>query len=223
MAQVQSALDNRSELREAKLTVENARVNVGVAKNQALPRLDVTFEAQLTGLGPNSHQAFRQLGEFDFLDYLVVVNFEWPIGNRAARALWRQARLQYAQAATFVRQTIEDVVADVNSAIRRLYTEYDQLAPRAKSTASQLEFLESIQARETTKNAEQLNTELSAQGSLANERLNLLQSLVDYNRAITNLERAKGTLLEYNNVLLEDGVTDEEALDLAHSDPWSIE
>ncbi len=211
LSQIKTALENRTELKEAKLSVENARINVGVAKNRALPRLDVTFRSQVNALGVSSDQAFREFDDMDFIDYQVGVSFEWPIGNRGARAVWRQARLQYAQATTRVRQLIEDVVADVNTAIRRLVTEYDQIAPRARSAASQLEFLNSIRARETTKSPEQLNTELSAQGQLASEQLNLLQALVDYNRAIIDLERAKETLLQYNNVHLEDSIADPDA------------
>jgi outer membrane protein TolC len=201
--QLQAALDNRSELKEAKLQVENARINVGIAKNQALPRFDVAFTVNDTGLGVSSNRAVRQLGEVDFLDYTVAVEFEVPFGNRAARAVMRQARLAYAQAATAVRRAIEDIVAEVNTAIRRLNTEYDQLEPRASSVVSAQDFLDSVRARETTKGAEQVNTELGAQASLAGERQNLLQSLVDYNRAITNLERVKGTLLEYDGIILE--------------------
>ena len=62
-----------------------------------------------------------------------------------------------------------------------------------------------MRAREQAKSAEQINTELGAQSNLAVARQNLLQSLVDYNRAIVELERVKGTLLLYDNVVLEEG------------------
>jgi hypothetical protein len=39
---------------------------------------------------------------------------------------------------------------------------------------------------------------------LANNRLTLLNVLVEYNIALATLERDKGTLLEYNNVVLID-------------------
>jgi len=203
LTQLQTALDNRSELKEAKLRVENARISVGVAKNQALPRFDVAFTVNATGLGVSSNQAVRQLGDFDFLDYTVLVEFEVPVGNRGPRAVLRQARLAYAQSATAVRQAVEDIVAEVNTAIRRLKSEYDQLEPRVSSVISAQDFLDSVRAREQAKSAEQINTELSAQANLATARQNLLQSLVDYNRAIINLERVKGTLLQYDNVVLE--------------------
>lgn len=202
--QLQTALDNRSELKEAKLQVENARIGVGVAKNQALPRFDLAFTTNANGLGVSSNQAHRQVTDFDFIDYTVLVEFEVPLGNRAARAALRQARLAYAQAAVAVRQVIEDICTEVNVAIRRLQSEYDQLEPRASSTISARDFLNAVRAREQAKTAEQINTELGAQQSLANERATLLQSLVDYNRAVVNLERVKGTLLRYNNVVLEE-------------------
>ena len=177
---------------------------MGVAKNQALPRFDLAFTVQANGLGTNSSDSFDQLTDFDFLDYVVQVDFEVPVGNRGPRAAARAARLQYAQAATAVRRSIEDIVADVNTSIRRLQSEFDQLSPRVSSAESAADFLNSVRAREITKSADQLETELNSQEQLANARLDLLQTLVDYNRAIVNLERAKGTLLEFNNVVLED-------------------
>lgn len=201
---LQTALDYRSELREARLQVQNARIGVGVAKNQALPRFDLSFTVNANSLGVNSDRSFGQLRHFNFLGYVVQVEFEVPVGNRGPRAGVRQARLRYAQAATLVRQSIEDIVADVNLAIRRLSSEFDQLSPRALSANSAEDFLDSVRAREVAKTPEQIETELNSQGALANARQNLLQSLVDYNRAIVNLERAKGTLLAYNRITLDE-------------------
>ena len=39
---------------------------------------------------------------------------------------------------------------------------------------------------------------------VANTRRTLLQVITDYNVAIVQLEKAKGTLLEYNNVVVTD-------------------
>lgn len=202
--QIQAALDYRSELREARLRVESARVAVGLAKNQALPRFDVTFTYAVQGLGESSDDAFDQVTQNNFHNYVVGVEFEWPLGNRGPRAAWREQRLRYAQAVTAVRQTIEEIIVDVNTSLRRIFTDYEQIPSRALAVVSSDEFLAAIQAREESKSPTQLDLELNAQARLAADRQNLLQALVDYNLAITNLERAKGTLLRYNNILLEE-------------------
>ena len=48
------------------------------------------------------------------------------------------------------------------------------------------------------------NPEQGVFDALATSRQSLLRALVNYNIAISSLERAKGTLLEYNNVTLVD-------------------
>jgi hypothetical protein len=46
--------------------------------------------------------------------------------------------------------------------------------------------------------------ELRAYIAVASSGEGLLNALVDYNMALIDLERAKGTLLEYNSVILAD-------------------
>jgi hypothetical protein len=59
-------------------------------------------------------------------------------------------------------------------------------------------------ARAERKDYNTLSNELGARQSLANARHAMLAAMVDYNVAIVDLERAKGTLLNYNNVVIPD-------------------
>jgi len=51
---------------------------------------------------------------------------------------------------------------------------------------------------------EALQTELASEQNLGQSRQTLLDALIIYNIAIADLERAKGTLLYYNNVALDE-------------------
>ncbi|MCP4591683.1 MAG: hypothetical protein GY842_13160, partial [bacterium] len=62
--------------------------------------------------------------------------------------------------------------------------------------------LESIIIRAERKDFTQLSMELDAHRGLAAARQALLESLASYNVAIVEVEKAKGTLLEYNSVSL---------------------
>jgi outer membrane protein len=63
--------------------------------------------------------------------------------------------------------------------------------------------LAAIIARKIKLSPEFLDVQLSAQETMANARRGLLAALVNYNISIVQLERAKDTLLRYNNVSLE--------------------
>ncbi len=49
-----------------------------------------------------------------------------------------------------------------------------------------------------------INTKLDLQTRLADVARLEVQSIVNYNIAISSLERAKGTLLRYDNIVLEE-------------------
>ncbi len=203
LSELQTALDERSEIRESKLNVANARIGVGQAINQALPRLDLSFTYTVDGLGPSADDAFDEVTMHDYTEYTVGIELEIPIGNRAARAVEKRARLIEAQAQAALKRQIEEVIVDVNVSIRQLSTTYEQIGPRFESVEANERQVESILARAERKDFTQLNAELSARRSLAANRRALLQAIIDYNMAIIDLERAKGTLLEYNNVVIE--------------------
>lgn len=202
IGEVAAALEYRSELTQARLQIEQAKVAIGVAKNQALPKLDLTFRYVVDGLGKNWDRAFSQLSSNDFNEYVLQLQFEWPIGNRGPEAQLRQARLQQAQAIASHRAQIENAILETQSAIRDLHTYYDQIGPSLRSAQASTEQLVATKLRMERKDLPNLQVELDANELLATSRQNLIQAVGEYNIAIINLERRKGTLLQYNNIVL---------------------
>ena len=202
VGEVQAALDHRTELREQKLRVKNASVLVGRAKNAELPRLDLTFRTSIDGLASTADKSFDEATRVKFVEYIVGVEFEIPIGNRGLRAAHHRARLEHARAVAALQAAFEEVILDVNLAIREMETAYDQIIPSFESTEAREREVESIVARAERKDLNTLLNELGARRSLANIRRTLLSVMVQYNIAIADLERAKGTLLQYNNVVI---------------------
>ncbi len=200
--EVNTALDSRSELIEAKLAITSANIRTGVAKNQALPQLDVTFRYTVDGLGPSSHDSFSQLTKNDFTEYFIGIDFEIPIGNRARRAALKREKLQQAQAIAALKQTFEQVILETNVAVRNLVAQADQIEPSLISADAREDQVESIIERAEKQDFLTLNNELNTRQSLAAARNDLLSAMIDYGIGIIELERAKGTLLRYNNVEL---------------------
>jgi len=202
LAEVQTALDNRSEIKEQELRVDNAKILVGRAKNGELPRFDLTFRQTYDGLGKNADSSFDELTRGNFIEYFIGVEFEMPIGNRGPRAAHQRSVLQYSQAVATLRKVFEDVILDVNLTTRAMTTAYDQIGPSFEAAEARVKEVDSIVARAERKDINTLNTELGARQSLANARRAMVLAMVEYNIAIVDLERAKGTLLTYNNVII---------------------
>ena len=201
LAEIQDALDNRTEIKEQELVVANATVSLGRAKNSELTRVDLTFQTAVQGLGSSSDDSFSQLSKNDFIDYFVGVELAVPIGNRGPRAARRRAELERAQAAANLKRTIEDIILDVNLAARALGTRYDQIAPSFSSLESREREVNSIVARAERKDHNTLLSELGSRRALASTRRGILGVMVDYNIAVIDLERAKGTLLRHHGVV----------------------
>jgi len=202
LAEVQTALDNRQEIKEQEIRVDNAKILVGRAKNGELPRFDLTFRQTYDGLGTNADSSFDELTRGNFIEYFIGVEFEVPIGNRGPRAAHHRSRLQYNQAIATLRRVFEEVILDVNLTTRAMSTAYDQIGPSFEAAEARVKEVDSIVARAERKDINTLNSELGARQSLANARRAMILAMVEYNIAIIDLERAKGTLLNYNNVVI---------------------
>lgn len=202
LGELQTALEMRPEIKQSKLRVANAKIAVGQAINQALPRLDLSFSYIVDGIGPSADDSFDEVTKHDYTEYVVGIELEVPIGNRAGRAREVRARLSHSQAKAALRQQIENVILEVNLALRELTTTYEQIQPRFETVEAGERQVESILARAERKDFTQLNAELGARRSLGNGRRLLLQAILNYNTAIIDLERAKGTLVQYNNVVI---------------------
>jgi outer membrane protein TolC len=199
---VQTALENRPEILQARYTVDNTRLQLGIAKNQALPQFDVIYRMTLNGLGASPDTSFDQMTGANFIDQFIGLELLWNIGERAGRAGIRIAKLQQSQAVLSYKRSLDDVITDVRVTLRNLERSYEQLGPSHEAVISSSENLRSLQERQERKSPPELDTVLGAQVSLAQSRRALLTALVEYNQGIVDVERAKGTLIEYDNVVL---------------------
>ncbi|HPF37027.1 MAG TPA: TolC family protein [Phycisphaerae bacterium] len=201
---VETALERRPEIIQSRRAVDIARINLGISKNQALPTLDLVYRATVSGLGASSDSAFDQMTTNNFIDQYVGVEFAWSFGERAERAGIRIAAFQQSQAVLSYKQALDNIITDCRVALRNLTVNYEQMGPSHKALLAANENLRSLQERQERKSPAELDAVFNAQARLADSRRALLQSAIDYNIGLVNVERAKGTLLEYNNISLDE-------------------
>lgn len=203
-AEVRTALDARTEITQAKLTIDKTRIQTMVAKNQTLPQLDVTFQYEVKGIGTNAGASFDQLTSDRYRSFTVGATFSYPLGNRGPRAAEQRARMQESQAIVNLHRVTDTVVQEVNNAVRTLLVRYTQVPPQFEAVMASERNLRALQARAQKIDPSFLETELNTVEQLANTRRALLQVIVDYNVGVVELERSKGTLLQYNNIAVTD-------------------
>ncbi len=204
--QISTAMENRFELAEQQLRSENAATAAIVAKNNLLPQLNFVGNVGSTGLGHAFGVAIADM-DGSHLEYAAGVQLEIPIGNRAARAIWKRAQLQRLQAVTQYRALVEQISVDVKTAIREVDTTYEEMAGSRQARFAAADALGAVEERERANEAltpEFVNRKLDLQQQLAEAQKQEVLAITNYQIALSQLEFKKGTLLRYNNVLMEE-------------------
>jgi len=131
---------------------------------------------------------------------------EIPLGNRAARAIWRRTLLQRMQAIEQYRAFVEQVAVDVKIAARNVNSAWDVIKHSREARFAAEEALKNLAHMPVDREnlPEVVQLKLDTQDRLAAAQQGEAQAVSDYNIAISDLEKAKGTILRYNNVLLEE-------------------
>lgn len=203
---ITTALRHRPDVRSAVVNIDDATIRQYVADNQRLPLLTLNAQLEYFGLDTTIDSAYSELGQGDFLEYLVGLQFEQPIGNRAAEAAFARERLTRHAVVMDYRNTVLTTIQDVKSALRNLRTSWTLIATFRDARRATAENLRALLARkesgiELTPEF-LLSEELDTQARLAFDETRELRALVDYNLALIQLFQATGTLLEHNNVEL---------------------
>lgn len=200
---LQTALQLRPEIIAQRLRVDTAGIAVGVAKNQRLPRLDLSARQLTSGAGPTEHNAWDQQWQDKAISYSVGLSFEVPLGNRAAEAFFTRTRAEQRQEIARLQSTREQVLADVRISLDALRHTHDEIISRTGAARAESQTLQSYNAMsdaEAGTTPDFLDRKLNSQERLANALLTLAHVIQQYNLTLMDVQRAQGTLLQYNNI-----------------------
>jgi outer membrane protein TolC len=205
--QINTAMDNRAELGQQIARIRTAEITEHVGRNNLLPQLNFTGSLSFQGAGLDIGQALKDQRQWEDISSSIGLEFEVPIGNRAARAIYRRVQLQRLQAITQYRNIIDLVQQEVKTSHREVVMSWDVIVQRRQARFAAADSLLAIQQRAEAGEALTptfVQLQLDAQERLARAQAEEAAAMRDYNIAIARLERAKGTLLRYNNVVMEE-------------------
>lgn len=214
-----SAVDNRPELRQLRLSLENNEISIAYSRNQLLPSLNLTGSFTLSSAGGTFNpNLFGQeppeglplsIGE-TFTDMFSGTNRSWTIGanftyyldNSAAEASLLNAEVAKKQNMLRMDQLRYSVAVEVRNAIRELEASIKQLEARRKA----LEYAEKQYEAEKMKFDVGTSTNfqvLDFQNRLAQARNLVIIAQIRYNKALVDYETAIGMTLKNNGVSIE--------------------
>jgi len=200
-ASIEEALQKRPEYAAARLTVENSDLRLRVARNQLLPSLQLQGSVGLNGLARTLGEDYGRLTSGDFTSWSAALVLEYPLGNRAARSAYVQAKLTYDQASTTLVNLKRQIISQVREAVRRIEADVRRVEATRAARALAEEQLRVEQKRLEAGVTTTFNV-LSFQRDLAAAQASEIQAITTYNQDLANLELVKGTVLEKHQLEL---------------------
>lgn len=202
-SEVQTALANRQEIHESIELIRRSSIEKGVALNQLLPLLSMTLQVSNRGLRGDYqiNSAFSDQWSQGSPTYGVGLEYELPIGNRAANASLKQAKFRVLKFQKDFESVTSEIALDARIAAHNAVT-------RGRARGARQEALR-LAANELTMvirrlellidgdSVGQLYLEdlLQTQAKLEQAEDAFVSACTDYALSQFELERARGTLL----------------------------
>ncbi|MHC5083894.1 MAG: TolC family protein, partial [Planctomycetota bacterium] len=206
---LQTAMQQNPAVLRSNLAVEIAQINVDVAKQQKMPKLDLVASTRMSGLDDSFRDSQEILYDGDYNSYAVGVTLEIPLGNRQRQAEYRKRLLEKSKAASQRWNISDQVAVAVKEAIRSAETSFEQIQIQQEAVEAARAYLQALEDTEkirTQLTPEFMLVKLQAQEALADAARGEIKAKADYNIALVRLAQTTGTVLDtryVKNVLPE--------------------
>jgi hypothetical protein len=233
-ASLLESLANRHELRRQKWEIRSLELQLQAAKNLARPRLDFVSQYQVNGFGDNLlgqadddgvsdagfASAYETLTQGNYTGWQLGFQFSMPIGLRLARAQVRNYELRLRKARKVLEAQEQEIAFELNEAIVKMDQWYLLAESGAKRAEVATQYAEATAERVNSDTRERdpisLGRILEAKITSRDAAQGYLRSIVEYNKAITDLNFRKGNLLQANSIYLAEGEWNPDAYLGAH-------
>jgi outer membrane protein len=229
---VATAFKRRPELKAAKDRIDQREIELKYAKNQWLPRFDIEGTYGYLGIDGRDNEKCRfpsatnpngvpcnlppdiphgnfgdtyddYFSDSGSLNYSVRGIVSVPLGNITARKRLTQADLQLRRSKTEERRLEQKIILDIREAVRTLNASYRGIGAAERSSAAAQEQLRAERIR--LEHGESTPFEvLLREADLVQAESKSITAIQVYRNSVTALERQQGTILETNNIHLDE-------------------
>lgn len=199
---VDSALRMRPDLNQARLEVRMGDLEVVRTKNGLLPRLDFFVTLGKSGYRDSYLESFGDLPGGEGYDIQLGINTQFPLYNREALAADRRAALSLDQSKAALENLRRLIQLDVRSA----WIEAGRLREQISATLATRGLQEKNLEAETEKFRVGRSTSFlvaQAQRDLVQSRIDEVRAAVNYLKALVELYRLDGSLLERRGIKIK--------------------
>jgi outer membrane protein TolC len=197
----QLATERYPALRNARVTLEIAQLDVQFARNDLLPSVDLDLALGFNGNDSTRRGSFSGITEPDGHTWQAGISITYPLGRVAEKARFRQTRYALTQAELIEKQLEQDVLVAVRNAVRDVETSRESvtIATQAADLAQRQYEAETDRFRAGLSTSRRV---LEAQTDLESARVANLQARLDLQTARAALRRLEGTSLQRYGITL---------------------
>lgn len=223
--EIKIALENRPEMKQLQLDLENKKIDVAYTKNQLLPTVD--FIAQYTqnsaagtlSTTPNpffgnlastinpalvggAGTALGQLFNYNYTGWAAGFSIQIPLTNRAAQGDHSRALTDQRTSEQKLTAQAQQIALDVRNALTQVQMNKAQIeaATKARELAEQRLTAEQ---KKFDLGASTIRFVLEEQRNVAQAQTDELQALVNYTKSLVDLDHATGMTLKRNNIEID--------------------
>lgn len=218
---VATAIQSRPEINQAIKQIQAGCVRLEMSKNELLPVLNLvtqTYVAALQG-GGSIGEALADQFYVAGPGYSAGLQFEVPLGNRAARARNQRRMLELRQLHNQYETVVRKLTLEVEEAVHEVQTAYRQMQAQERAmlaSTTQLDYLESrwklLPPAEPGGGSIMLENLLIAQERVEKTEFAYLQARVAYNLSLMTMKVATGELLQSEAISWQDYLDEAECI-----------
>jgi hypothetical protein len=219
-----TAFARRSELRRQRWIIKSNELQLRAARSLANPQLSFISSYQLNGFGSNLfgpdgdagsegaqlQSAYRTQFQGDQTGWNVGLQFSVPLGLRSALTQVRHQELRLIKAQAVLEAQELEISHEMAGAFQSVDYWYQNAETNYNRRQAALENVEVLKA-DYELGRRPLDLLLQAQNRLAVAEVTWHRSVTEYCKSLAELQLRQGTLLDYNNVYLEEGAWSPEA------------
>lgn len=208
------ALTRRVEIRRQKWNIKRRELEMLAARLNRKPTLDFLGLYRYRGMGDALVDNYDSNNEFNSLyqsifsgqyqEWQAGVELGYPVGLRQASAAVANARWNLARETALLEEQELRVSHDLSNASRLVARAYQLMQSNYNRQDADRQQVDALQKRFDA-GLDNINFLLQAQQQLATSQSAYFRSLTDYQLALRDFHREKGSLLNYNQVGLSEG------------------
>ena len=203
LAQLETAFEKRPDYKRSLMQIENDAIDEQFARNQLLPTVDVNGQYQFLAVGGEFHSAFDDIERGSSPSWQLGLTAEYPIRNRTAKGEYRKAQLEKRQSEKESENLRLSIIVEVNKAVRDIRTSMKRIEVTAKAVALAEESLKA-ERKKLEVGVSTSHDVLEFEEEAVNAQRREILAKLDYAKALINLAGATGTVLEENNIVIEE-------------------